>query len=248
MNILNIFLMISFVSSYYLLYKLYYQKLENDKIKDLTNNIQITSKTIFVFDIDGVILTPDIKKICKIILTSSKIQMLYILLFPKLLYKIFKLRNDITTEQALRIILNTDPKLEPCVEIAYKISYAKKEIPEVSNFIRDLAKKYPLFILSNESIDGMKILTKEHPIFELFTGMFLTSYNDNYIKKPDHKFYLNFLAWIENPRFNQNNEKIDPKNLIFIDDRIINVIIANRMGIPSIMFTNINNLKQILFK
>jgi HAD superfamily hydrolase (TIGR01509 family) len=84
-------------------------------------------------------------------------------------------------------------------------------------------------------------LTKEHPIFKLFDGMFLATPDDNYLKKPHPQFYKKFLKWV-------NDKDINPKNLIFIDDRIENVIVANECGIPSIVYTDINELNEILFQ
>ncbi|MDR3646910.1 MAG: HAD hydrolase-like protein [Candidatus Babeliales bacterium] len=230
----------------YFAYRLYQQKQLNDKIKAINDNaynqIHVTPETVFVFDIDGVILKPDFKKMFDIVCNAPKLKLFSILIHPRLIYHIYSLRDDETTEEVLNKILNFDPKFKSCIDIAYKLTYTKKEFPKTCALIKELRKKnYKLLILSNETTNGMKVLTKEHPIFNLFDDMFLTTTNDNYIKKPNPEFYKKFITWIE-------GKNIDPKNLIFIDDRIKNVIIANKMGIPSIVFTNINELNKILFK
>lgn len=230
----------------YFIYRLYQKQLINNTIKTINanaqKNIQITPETVFVFDIDGVILKPDLKKICKVVWNSPKLELIKLIFYPHLLYKIYKARGNETIDEVLNDIRQTSSHLKPAIEIIAKLNCSKKEITEICLLIKKLKKLgYKLLILSNESNIDIECLIKENSILELFDGMFLTTSTDDYLKKPNAKFFEKFLLWA-------GNRNINPRNLIFIDDRFKNVIIANKEGIPSIVFTNINELNQILFK
>ena len=63
------------------------------------------------------------------------------------------------------------------------------------------------------------------------------SYQEH-VKKPEHTIYQTVLK-----RFH-----LDPKETIFFDDKLKNVVAANESGLPSIEFKSIETLKNFIEK
>lgn len=101
--------------------------------------------------------------------------------------------------------------------------------------LSNLANSYDLYILSN---------TNETHV-DYFSN--LTQWPNNIFK---HKFYSNeiHLAKPDINCFNYviNKTKIIPEETIFIDDRIENILSAQKVGLNTIHLDNQNMLKQIL--
>lgn len=238
---LSILILVSFI-----VLKKYQKKKFNNKIINIINNkaektLFITDKTIFVFDIDEVILNYDYKKAFNIILKSNKYDLLRYLFYPRLLYYIYSSRGIKTIDEIIIEITKTSSELKNSTEIAFQLGFSKKIDMKTAEFINYLKNKnYKLIILSNETYFDFEILKKQHPLFNLFDEQFLTSSKDNFIKKPDPQFYDNFLTWCK-------TKNLDPKNMIFIDDKLENVIMGNIKGIPSVVFKDADNLKKVLF-
>jgi len=109
--------------------------------------------------------------------------------------------------------------------------------PEMLNLCKDLKQKgYKLAILGNETYDWMNIKRQKGNLKEIFDVVYSSA--DLKTSKPSKEAYLKTLKKL--------NAK--PEETIFIDDRESNTLAAEKLGIKSFVFTNINKLKQDLSK
>lgn len=86
-------------------------------------------------------------------------------------------------------------------------------------------KRHTILVLSNMEEEIVKEVHALHPdIFGCFDGMMISS--AVHMMKPDEEIFQHFLK-----TFN-----LDPKDCIFFDDQIENVLAAEKLGIKSIQF------------
>lgn len=97
-------------------------------------------------------------------------------------------------------------------------------------------KGYHLYLLSNITEDSFNYINEVLDLKEFVDGG-VYSYQEH-AKKPEHTIYQTVLK-----RF-----QIDPKETIFFDDKLKNVVAANESGLPSIEFKSIKTIKNFIEK
>ncbi|MDP2927180.1 MAG: HAD family phosphatase [bacterium] len=138
-------------------------------------------------------------------------------------------------------------------KIFLKKSGGKKPLPKESLFIREFRKRYKVYdsvikivyqlkkkgiklaILSNNITPQVKFLTSKG-LFKPFDIKIFS--NEVGVQKPDKKMYLLALKRI----------RARPQETIFVDDRLIHVEAAKKLGINGILFQNAKQLKKDLIK
>jgi len=132
-----------------------------------------------------------------------------------------------------------------------KKSHKKIKISDLNNIyykgisvnkdVLSLAKKlkkegFNMVILSNESKIGMRMKIRKFKLNDLFSKIYCTA--DLGLAKPNKKAFKYVL----------NDLKQKPCEIIFVDDRKENINTANILGINSIQFNNIKQLKKEIRK
>jgi FMN phosphatase YigB (HAD superfamily) len=103
---------------------------------------------------------------------------------------------------------------------------------ELISLIHELKKKYIVVLFSNYHGELLRKLLKKHGINNLFNYVFVSS--EQGAKKPDEEAFLKILEKV----------KVHKKDVLFIDDRLENVEAGNKIGIDSILFTDVKKLKE----
>ncbi len=121
-----------------------------------------------------------------------------------------------------------------------KFIHVMKEAIAANPFMFDLVKElrqegYQAVLLSNID-ERLGKLIREFGYYDAFDTCFL-SYELGY-EKPDVRIYLHVLARLE----------LEPADLLFIDDRLDNIESARSLGIDSIHFISLEQLKLELSK
>jgi len=106
---------------------------------------------------------------------------------------------------------------------------------EVLEFTKELKKKYKLYILTDTIIIN-KGIGEDGLVSRHFDRVF-KSYEEG-LKKPEPEAYLNVLE----------KTNLKPDEVIFIDDTKYIVEAAKKLGIKSIHYSGLNNLKNELKK
>lgn len=117
--------------------------------------------------------------------------------------------------------------------------YSTRKNKKVINLIKELKRKYNVVSLSNTEIE-IKNYNRRNGLFKIFDKKFNST--DLHLMKPDQEIFFKVLKTL----------KYTPKEVIFIDDKKINIIQARKIGINSILFKNFyqlkNNLTIMLYK
>jgi epoxide hydrolase-like predicted phosphatase len=106
----------------------------------------------------------------------------------------------------------------------------------VLDIIDELSKTYKLYMLANESLEGMATKTKKFHLNKYFLKIFNSASLQLY--KPDPKVFEKVLRTM----------KVEPHEVIFIDDQEKNVLAAQKLGITSVLFKDASTLKQDLYQ
>ncbi len=104
---------------------------------------------------------------------------------------------------------------------------------EVFYLAKNLSEHYRVFILSNQMTPRTKSI-KESNDLSFFEDTFFS--DEMRIKKPDPEIYKKVLDKI----------KLEAKECLFIDDKEDNIEAANNIGMKTILFQDIDQLKQTL--
>lgn len=108
-------------------------------------------------------------------------------------------------------------------------------IKENFKYIKELKNKgYKLYLLTNITEDSYNYINELIDINKVFDGG-IYSYQENLIK-PDYNIYELLI----------NKYKLKKEETIFFDDKEKNVTAANKIGIKSIIFTKIDDIKNNL--
>ena len=92
-------------------------------------------------------------------------------------------------------------------------------------------RRNTLFILSNVSTASFEILRKNYPkIIDLFDGAVISG--EVHWRKPNTHIYQHLLQ----------KYKLAPQECIFIDDKNVNVLVAQSIGMHGIVFDNATNV------
>lgn len=100
-------------------------------------------------------------------------------------------------------------------------------------FVRYLAKKYPVGIISNTIEDHIRVNVKRG----IFRGIFVAIHSSRVgLRKPDRRIFL--LA--------AKRMRMRPRNLVFVDDKPSFAAAARRVGMHGIVFRSLPQIKHAL--
>lgn len=105
-----------------------------------------------------------------------------------------------------------------------------QEIISTTNLIKNLSEKYKLFLISNTNKVNYESVIKKSRAFKYFEDI-ITSFQFGYMK-PKIAIYLDLIR-VTN---------CEPNEILFIDDKKINVLAARKLGITAIQYTSYRNL------
>ena len=131
--------------------------------------------------------------------------------------------------------------LLPPLEVAEAFSQARDSLqpnyPMVS-FIIDLKQRSQevteIYAMSNISREDWAFLSTKMPDWSIFNRVFTSGHAG--MRKPDPAFYHHVLK----------ETKLSPEEILFIDDKMENVLAAKSLGIPSLVFDNNDNVLDAL--
>lgn len=127
--------------------------------------------------------------------------------------------------------VSIDDVLSHHLDIFRKI--ASKQDPKVVEVINELKANYNLYCLVNAELDVVPIV-REEGIYDYFKKAYIST--KMRMKKPEDEAYLAVLKDL----------KLNPSNVLFIDDKLENVIAAEKLGIASIHYRQGTNLRKEL--
>jgi putative hydrolase of the HAD superfamily len=120
--------------------------------------------------------------------------------------------------------LKIDMSFENFSKIWNEIFFEK---PEMNDFIASIdSNKYKKFILSNTNELHFEYCMNHYPIMKSFDGYFL-SYKLG-MRKPELNIYEHLIK----------NFSCKPEEILFIDDKNENVMVASKIGIKTIEYTS----------
>jgi len=108
--------------------------------------------------------------------------------------------------------------------------------PEVIKIIKKLRENYKVFLFSNFHYDLMHKLLDKQGIKNLFDELIISA--EHKFLKPEPEFY-NILI---------KKSGVSPSEILFTDDRIINIEGAQGMGINTIHFKGAEDLRKEMLK
>ncbi|MHA8060841.1 HAD family hydrolase [Aquirufa beregesia] len=147
------------------------------------------------------------------------------------------LQNDDEFRDFLRIALALE-----CSDAQFDQAFSSLLLdfhPGVYNWVGNLAKQFPIFLLSNTSAIHAQQFTQVplgpqgESLFTLFEKTYF-SFNLGMIK-PDENIYHHVLQDLS----------LKPENLVFFDDNFHNIEAAKRVGIDGVLINPSCSLKQI---
>ncbi|MDD4353613.1 MAG: HAD-IA family hydrolase [Candidatus Nanoarchaeia archaeon] len=132
---------------------------------------------------------------------------------------------------------------KPLIKTDFSLSkvikkYESKIIKDKDMFLfaNKLKKSFTLFALANESRTGIDLKIKKFKLNSLFKKVYCSAYLN--MAKPNKDIFKYVIK----------DSKIDINKTIFIDNQIENIIAAESVGIKSILYKNIKQLKKDLYK
>jgi FMN phosphatase YigB (HAD superfamily) len=105
---------------------------------------------------------------------------------------------------------------------------------EVLQFAYEMKKKYRLLALANESKEGIDLKNEKFKLPKLFEKIYCSAYLG--MAKPNKDIYEHVIK----------DADIDISTTLFIDNQIDNIKTAKSLGIKSILFENLKQLKKEL--
>ena len=128
-------------------------------------------------------------------------------------------------------------------EVAEAFSQARDSLQPnygMVSFIFDLKRQsqgaVKIYAMSNISKEDWAVLSTKIPDWSIFNQVFTSGYAG--MRKPDPEFYRHVLQEIE----------LFPEDVLFIDDKMENVLAAKSLGIDSLVFDNNVNVLHALGK
>lgn len=110
-------------------------------------------------------------------------------------------------------------------------------IHESVDILMDVKRRgYPVYALSNWNDVKFQIALKEFPFLNLFDGRIVSG--EVKLAKPDLPIYQLLL----------DTYKLNPRESLFIDDRLDNVMAARQLGIEAVQFISPRQLEQDLMQ
>jgi len=145
--------------------------------------------------------------------------------------------GKITEEDHFKFVLKELRNKKLTINEFQKSFWAGDNIDQkLISFISNLKNKYKLGLLSNAMDTTRQRLTDRYKLMDYF-DVSLFSYEVNLIK-PDPEIYKIILQQLD----------VSPKETIFVDDLIENIIAANKLGLTTVHFKNTNQAIEILQK
>ena len=192
----------------------------------------------FLFDLGGVFFDWDPKFFYTKII-SDKDEMDFFL--TKVCNDEWNLAQDSgrTIEDGEKDIIRKFPQYENLIKLYYPNH--RKMIKGTFQPSIDILKKlkqdsYECFVLSNWSSETFVDIPKEFKFMNNFDGLLISG--EDKLVKPDPKIYLLAID-----RFN-----LDPQNTVFVDDKLININAAIKLGFKTIHLTNPNIIEEEINK
>jgi FMN phosphatase YigB (HAD superfamily) len=215
-------------------------KLFLDNIAKNNNGDFSPENTVIVFDIHGVLFRPDYATIIKILWKSPyKYRCLHYALYPSTWADYAQLKRDqMIFERCMAHFLNKYPALQPCMSLIIAVVNAQKPIAGTIAFVEKLHRMgYTLHIISNigEPI-GKDLRTKFPQIFHYFKAFKTPTEKNNYKKKSYPAFFQEYIR--------EHNKA--GKRVLFIDDDVKNLQIAQTCGIEGLYFSRAQQLEKDL--
>ena len=192
----------------------------------------------FLFDLGGVFFDWDPKYFFTKII-SDKDEMDFFL--TKVCNDEWNLAQDSgrTIEDGEKDIIRKFPQYENLIKLYYPNH--RKMIKGTFQSSIDILMKlkqdsYECFVLSNWSSETFVDIPKEFKFMNNFDGLLISG--EDKLVKPDPKIYLLAID-----RFN-----LDPQNTVFVDDKLININAAIKLGFKTIHLTNPNIIEEEINK
>jgi len=203
-------------------------------------------KTIILWDLHGVVFTRKLSTFVSIIWNyDRKFEILQHLNIPLLklmgnfLLQILRLTSQEVTSEQL-IVAAQKANNYALIELAIQICSAYYPIENTVKIIKELNKLgYQQDIGSNIGTTLYEIFKKKYPaIFNYFKHAYIVRYypRKKIIKKPNKEYFITYLT----------SHNIKAEQVIFIDDKLANVQVAQSVGMHAIHFKNPYQLRTAL--
>jgi len=119
----------------------------------------------------------------------------------------------------------------------FLLTFNQEQFPETRQIILQVKKKMPVAMMNDEGREWHEYRMKKFKLAELFDHFF-TSYDFGHYKIGNPQYFKKVLATL----------KINPQQLMFIDNRQDCLEPANRLGIRTILFQNPSQLSDELMR
>lgn len=195
--------------------------------------------TLIVFDLNGVIVKPDIQAMLSALYHAKNKQHILTHLIPTAIHLA---RTSWHTDNSFEDVIHECKKYNPIIaDLLRTLSTCQKPIAGTVDIIKILhAQGYELAIASNMGSETVHALQEKYTyIFNYFSFIVTCDTIDNSescIKKPNTKFFELF----------EKNYNPHKKNIIFIDDNRMNVQVAQNAGMHALVFKNAKALRKQL--
>jgi HAD superfamily hydrolase (TIGR01509 family) len=145
--------------------------------------------------------------------------------------------GNVSEDEYIRAVLKEYPQVGTQEWLKEHIRENFKEVEGTREIILELQKsRYKLALLSVHSREWIDYCEKKFKFHDLF---YVISYSfDEKVSKPDPVSFKNILKKLN----------AQPEECLFIDDSEKNIVVAETLGIKSILFTNAENLRKDLRK
>lgn len=197
------------------------------------------TKRVIAFDLHGVVLHYNWRSLApRLWQYPHKWQLLKNLPSLPVFALIKTLWNKPSFEQVLQLCGQHNPFLK---ELLIDLSSQQNLAEDVAAIIDALAKQgHTLHVISNIGSACYQRISHRYPdTFKNFSSVTTSNTRDqegNLIKKPDTRFFENYLR----------KHKLKPEQITFIDDRVRNVAAATNLGMHAILFKNAEQLQKEL--
>ncbi len=141
-------------------------------------------------------------------------------------------------KEATDYLVNKHPEYETLIRAYYDRweEMVPGEIKGTVEILRELktTNQYAIYALSNWSAETFTLITPRFDFFNLFDGIVLSGIEKDI--KPNPAFYKILL----------DRHQLNPAETLFIDDRMVNIDAAEKIGFKTILFTTPEQLRMEL--
>lgn len=203
-------------------------------------NITPRHQYVIVFDLHGVVLDTDWNSIWQEFKKFTfSLHTISTFFNPFLLYDTVRLYHvSDSAEEVITKLIAQYPKLKTYYPTFMALVNAQKPNNGTVQILNRLKSDgYPLYVFSNIGPESLRFLQEKFPsIFNSFAGFIHSQPEDNWIQKPNTRAYTKLLK--------QYN--LHPEQIIFIDDKQVNINAAHKMGFNTILFVSPEQLQKSL--